>query len=198
MTIYVVLMFLSILVGMAISVKAFGTGGKRAKVFEDIYFSVEDVEGIGIVYTKSGDYSALMDIENPVQKYSADTDSYYDYQQLFTKICQSLGEGYILQKQDVFIRKRFDSSPSLSVKISAHSNSPISAISTDANILRSRPCLLSLRKIGKADFSPMMPRNGESSLTSSTRFVTSSMPRSCMSVSSMVPSVRTMLTAISP
>lgn len=57
MTIYVVLMFLSILVGMAISVKAFGTGGKRAKVFEDIYFSVEDVEGIGIVYTKSGDYS---------------------------------------------------------------------------------------------------------------------------------------------
>lgn len=111
MTIYVVLMFLSILVGMAISVKAFGTGGKRAKVFEDIYFSVEDVEGIGIVYTKSGDYSALMEIENPVQKYSADTDSYYDYQQLFTKICQSLGEGYILQKQDVFIRKRFDSSP---------------------------------------------------------------------------------------
>ena len=158
MTIYVVLMFLSILVGMAISVKAFGTGGKRAKVFEDIYFSVEDVEGIGIVYTKSGDYSALMEIENPVQKYSADTDSYYDYQQLFTKICQSLGEGYILQKQD----------------------------------------LLSLRKIGKADFSPMMPRNGESSLTNSTRFVTSSMPRSCMSVSSMVPSVRTMLTAISP
>ena len=74
MTIYVVLMFLSILVGMAISVKAFGTGGKRAKVFEDIYFSVEDVEGIGIVYTKSGDYSALMEIENPVQKYSADTD----------------------------------------------------------------------------------------------------------------------------
>ena len=101
MTIYVVLMFLSILVGMAISVKAFGTGGKRAKVFEDIYFSVEDVEGIGIVYTKSGDYSALMEIENPVQKYSADTDSYYDYQQLFTKICQSLGESYILQKQDV-------------------------------------------------------------------------------------------------
>ena len=180
MTIYVVLMFLSILVGMAISVKAFGTGGKRAKVFEDIYFSVEDVAGIGIVYTKSGDYSALMEIENPVQKYSADTDSYYDYQQLFTK-----ASALILHH-------------SLTVRSSAHSNSPISAISTDANILRSRPYLLSLRKIGKADFSPMMPRNGESSLTSSTRFVTSSMPRSCMFVSSMVPSVRTMLTAISP
>ncbi len=108
MTVYVVLVFLSILVGMTISVKAFGTGGKRAKIFEDIYFSVEDVDGIGIIYTKTGDYSALMEIQNPVQKYSADVDSYYEYSQLFTKICQSLGEGYILQKQDIFIRKRFN------------------------------------------------------------------------------------------
>ena len=110
MTLYVILTFLSVLAGMAIAVRAFGTGGKRAKVFDDIYFSVEDVDGTGIIYTKSGDYSAVMQIENPVQKYSADTDSYYDYQQLFTKVCQSLGEGYILQKQDIFIRKRFDSS----------------------------------------------------------------------------------------
>ena len=99
MTVYVVLVFLSVLCGMAVSVKAFGTGGKRSKVFEDIYFSVEDVDGVGIIYTKTGDYSALMEISNPVQKYSADTDSYYEYSQLFTKICQSLGEGYILQKQ---------------------------------------------------------------------------------------------------
>ncbi len=110
MTLYVILTFLSVLAGMAIAVRAFGTGGKRAKVFDDIYFSVEDVDGTGIIYTKSGDYSAVMQIENPVQKYSADTGSYYDYQQFFTKVCQSLGEGYILQKQDIFIRKRFDSS----------------------------------------------------------------------------------------
>ena len=108
MTVYVVLVFLSVLCGMAVSVKAFGTGGKRSKVFEDIYFSVEDVDGVGIIYTKTGDYSALMEIRNPVQKYSADTDSYYEYSQLFTKICQSLGEGYIIQKQDIFIRKSFD------------------------------------------------------------------------------------------
>ena len=108
MTVYVVLIFLSILAGMAISVKAFGTGGKRAKIFEDIYFSVEEVDGIGIIYTKTGDYSALMEIQNPVQKYSADVDCYYEYSQLFTKICQSLGEGYILQKQDIFIRKKFN------------------------------------------------------------------------------------------
>ena len=47
-----IFVFISILVGMAISVSAFGTGGKRAKMFENIYFSVEDVDGIGVVYTK--------------------------------------------------------------------------------------------------------------------------------------------------
>ena len=55
MTLYVILTFLSVLAGMAIAVRAFGTGGKRAKVFDDIYFSVEDVDGTGIIYTKSGD-----------------------------------------------------------------------------------------------------------------------------------------------
>lgn len=36
----VVLIIVCILVGMAISVSAFGTGGKRAKIFENIYFHV--------------------------------------------------------------------------------------------------------------------------------------------------------------
>ena len=65
---------------------------KRKKIFEDIYFSVEEVDGIGVVYTKNGDYSAILRMENPVQKYSANIDSYYEFTQLFTAICQTLGE----------------------------------------------------------------------------------------------------------
>ena len=42
MVLYVILAFVAILVGMAISVYAFGTGGKRKKIFQDIYFSVEN------------------------------------------------------------------------------------------------------------------------------------------------------------
>jgi hypothetical protein len=53
---------------MAISVYAFGTGGKRKKIFQDIYFSVEDTDGIGVLYTKTGEYSAILRMENPVQK----------------------------------------------------------------------------------------------------------------------------------
>ena len=108
--IIVILVFVSILSGMALSIWAFGTGSKRAKIFEDIYFSVEDVENKGIIYTKKGDYSAVLEMENPIKKYSADTDSYYDFTTLMASVLQVLGEGYALHKQDVFVRKNFDMS----------------------------------------------------------------------------------------
>ena len=107
-SIFVIVVFISILVGMAISVSAFGTGGKRAKMFENIYFSVEDVDGIGVVYTKKGDYSAILKMENPVRKYSADIDNYYDFTALMASVMQLLGDGYAIHKQDIFVRKKFD------------------------------------------------------------------------------------------
>ncbi len=107
MTIYVIIIFFALLAGMAVSVFAFGTGGKRKHIFRDIYFSVEDNGGTGILYTKTGEYSAVLRMENPVQKYSASTDSYYEYTHLFTAIAQTLGEGYAIHKQDIFTRNRF-------------------------------------------------------------------------------------------
>ena len=110
MTLYVLLTFTALLAGMAISVRAFGTGGKRKRMFREIYFSIEDVEGVGILYTKTGEYSAILRIENPVQKFSADIDSYYEYTRLFTALAQTLGEGYALHKQDIFTRQGFEGS----------------------------------------------------------------------------------------
>jgi conjugation system TraG family ATPase len=107
MVLYVILFFVAICIGMAISVYAFGTGGKRKKIFQDIYFSVEDTDGIGVLYTKTGEYSAILRMENPVQKYSANIDSYYEFTNLFAAIAQTLGEGYALHKQDIFTRKQF-------------------------------------------------------------------------------------------
>ena len=92
MILYVILTFVAILIGMAISVMAFGTGGKRKKIFQNIYFSVEEVNGIGVLYTKTGEYSAILKMENPVQKYSADIDSYYEFNHLFTALAQTLGD----------------------------------------------------------------------------------------------------------
>jgi GTPase SAR1 family protein len=107
MLLYVLLAFSTLCLGMAISVYAFGTGGKRKKIFQDIYFSVEEVDGMGVLYTKTGEYSAVLRFENPVQKFSANIDGYYDFTRLFVAIAETLGEGYALHKQDVFVRKRF-------------------------------------------------------------------------------------------
>ena len=108
MTLYIILIFTALCAGMAISVHAFGTGGKRKRIFQDIYFTVEDVDGIGVLYTKTGEYSAVLRMENPVQKYSANIDSYYEFTSLLTAVAQTLGEGYAIHKQDVFVRKQFE------------------------------------------------------------------------------------------
>ena len=108
MTLYIITVFVALCAGIAISVYTFGTGGKRKRIFQDIYFSVEETDGVGIMYTKTGEYSAVLKIENPVQKFSADTDSYYEFTRLFTALAQTLGEGYALHKQDIFVRKQFE------------------------------------------------------------------------------------------
>ena len=111
MTLYIILFFIALCTGMALSVYTFGTGGKRKRIFQDIYFSAEETDGVGVLYTKTGEYSAVLKIENPVQKYSADIDSYYDFTHLFTALAQTLGEGYAIHKQDIFVRKQFASEP---------------------------------------------------------------------------------------
>lgn len=111
MTLYIILFFIALCTGMALSVYTFGTGGKRKHIFQNIYFSVEDTDGVGVLYTKTGEYSAVLKIENPVQKYSADIDSYYDFTHLFSALARTLGEGYALHKQDIFVRKQFANEP---------------------------------------------------------------------------------------
>ena len=111
MTLYIILFFIALCTGMALSVYTFGTGGKRKHIFQNIYFSVEDTDGVGVLYTKTGEYSAVLKIENPVQKYSADIDSYYDFTHLFSALAQTLSEGYALHKQDIFVRKQFANEP---------------------------------------------------------------------------------------
>ena len=109
MTLYILLIFVALCSGMAISVYTFGTGGKRKRIFQDIYFTVEEVNGVGVIYTKTGEYSAILKMENPVEKYSANTDGYYEFTHLFSALAQTLGEGYAIHKQDIFVRKKFAS-----------------------------------------------------------------------------------------
>ena len=108
MTIYVIIICLAICLGMAVSVWAFGTGGKRSRIFQDIYFTVEETDGIGVLYTKTGEVSAILKMENPVAKFGGNIDAFYEYTKLFTAICATLGEEYALHKQDIFTRRGFE------------------------------------------------------------------------------------------
>lgn len=107
MTLFVIIICLAICLGMAISVWAFGTGGKRSRIFHDIYFTIEETDGIGVVYTKTGEVSAILKMENPVAKFGGNIDAYYEYTKLFAAICATLGEDYAIHKQDIFTRKGF-------------------------------------------------------------------------------------------
>ena len=107
MAVYVIIIIIAVGIGMAVSVAAFGTGGKRAKIFKDIYFSIEDVDGVGVLYTKTGEYSAILAMQNPVQKFCANIDSYYEYSSLMAAVMATLGDGYAIHKQDIFTKKRF-------------------------------------------------------------------------------------------
>ena len=105
MLLYAIIAFIAICIGMALSVQLFGTGTKRSRAFKEIYFSIDDIDGKGAVYTKTGEYSAVLKIDNPVQKYSANIDAYYDFTNTMTALMQTLGEGYAIHKQDVFTRE---------------------------------------------------------------------------------------------
>ena len=109
MIVYAVIIFVAVCIGMAISVYAFGTGSKRAKIFKEIYFSVEDIDGIGVLYTKTGEFSAILAMQNPVQKYCADINEYGSFSNLMTSLMATLGEGYAIHKQDILTRKNFHS-----------------------------------------------------------------------------------------
>ena len=80
MTIYVIIFLFAVCLGMAVSVYSFGTGSKRAKIFKEIYFSIED-----IVYTKTGEFSAILTIQNPVQKFCADINEYNSFSNLLSR-----------------------------------------------------------------------------------------------------------------
>ena len=49
MTLYIITAFIALCIGMAVSVYAFGTGGKRKRIFQDIYFSAEETDGVGVL-----------------------------------------------------------------------------------------------------------------------------------------------------
>ena len=73
------------------------------------YAGIEEYSGLNILYGQSGDFSVILSIENPVLIYSADPAAYQGFHSLLLNVIKILGEGYIVQKQDIFAKKKFSS-----------------------------------------------------------------------------------------
>ena len=76
--------------------------------FDIMYTCIRnEKKGIGVIYDRKGNYSVMLRMENPVEQYCADTQQYYKACHLYKSIIDTMGEGYSIQKQDVFCKKRF-------------------------------------------------------------------------------------------
>lgn len=80
---------------------------KKSK-FEALYSGIEEVNGYSVLYTAKGECSAIIEIQNGVEQYSADIDAYYLYSEFITSLINIVGEGYAIQKQDIFSKQVFN------------------------------------------------------------------------------------------
>jgi type IV secretory pathway VirB4 component len=87
--------------------------GKKKNKIDGIYAQLEDVNDARgkflntVLFSRKGEPSVIIEIENPVQQYSTDADLYLGYMDVLNNIVETLGEGYALQKQDVFCKQYY-------------------------------------------------------------------------------------------
>ena len=60
-----------------------------------------------VLFSDKGDCSVIFEIENPVQQYCTDAAQYIAFADVLNNIVTTLGEGYALQKQDIFCRQLY-------------------------------------------------------------------------------------------
>lgn len=75
------------------------------------YAGIDVFRDKAILLGESGECSVLINFSNMALQYGADAQPYESYQQLLLNVIKILGEGYLLQKQDVFFRKAFEPRP---------------------------------------------------------------------------------------
>jgi len=71
------------------------------------FAGIDEFMGFPILFGDKGDYSIILGITNPVIQYDADETKYSAYHHALSSVVKLLGEGHIIQKQDVFIRKNY-------------------------------------------------------------------------------------------
>lgn len=80
---------------------------ENKKVFDGIYAQLEETDGNVVLFDAKGAPSVIFEMTNPVLRLCIDPERYMVFQDVLANIVQTLGEGYALQKQDIFCRQRY-------------------------------------------------------------------------------------------
>ena len=84
----------------------------KKKKFDELYVGVEERDnGIVLLYSNTGVPSCIFEIENPVTQLCTDAGKYQWYFGFLRNIADTLGEGYAIQKQDIFCRQSYHRAP---------------------------------------------------------------------------------------
>lgn len=81
---------------------------KKQKTFEVPFIGTETFENTTVFYHEQGHYNSIIAIESPILEFSGDQEQYYKYHLVFENLTKILGEGYLIQKQDVFYKNVFN------------------------------------------------------------------------------------------
>lgn len=85
----------------------------QKKPLDGLFAQLQDIKDANgnlmntVLFSKNGNPSVIIEIENPVQQYATDADLYIAYMDVLNNIVQTLGEGYALQKQDVLCKQAY-------------------------------------------------------------------------------------------
>lgn len=85
---------------------------KRKTQFKLPYIGIDTIRGYSTLYNENGDFGIILNIRNPVLQYSADPSAYDNFHQLYVNAIKVLGEGFLIQKQDILCKKHFQPEPS--------------------------------------------------------------------------------------
>ena len=87
---------------------------KKERPFDKLYAELEEIKDARgevmntVLFSKNGNWSVIIEIENPIQQYCTNAELYYGYADILSNIIQTLGEGYCIQKQDVFCKQGYN------------------------------------------------------------------------------------------
>ena len=79
----------------------------RKRAFEGLYAGMEETDGHVVLFSARGEPSVIFEMANPVQQLCTDAEQYLRFQDVLSNLVQTLGEGYALQKQDIFCKQAY-------------------------------------------------------------------------------------------